>query len=69
VEEYDQHVLLPLLVVISKHLKPRSVEGLSSTPINDDSLWGVVVFIEEDEFSLVKFELSCIVSNMWMIMM
>jgi hypothetical protein len=69
VEEYDQHVLLPLLVVVSKHLNPRCMESPPLAPINDDSLWGVVVFIEEDEFSLVKFELSCIVSNMWMIMM
>lgn len=38
---------------------PRCVEGLPpSTPINDDSLWGVVACIEEEDLSLVKFELS-----------
>jgi hypothetical protein len=69
VEEYDQHVLLPLLVVVSKHLNLGCVEGPPSTPIIDDSLWGVAIFIKEDDFSLVKFELSRIVANMWMIMM
>jgi len=55
---YDQHVLLPLLVVVSKHLNPRHVEGPPpSTPINDDSLWGVVASINEANLSLVKFEL------------
>lgn len=40
VREYDQHVLLPLLVVVSKHLNLGCVEGPPpSTPINDDSLW------------------------------
>jgi len=29
-----------------------------STPINDDSLWGVAASIKEANFSLVKFELS-----------
>ncbi len=52
VEEYDQHVLLPLLVIVSKHLNLGCVEGLPpSTPINDDSLWGVATFIKEDDFS------------------
>jgi hypothetical protein len=70
VEEYDQHVLLPLLVVVSKHLNLGCVEGPPpSTPINDDSLWGVVASIKEDDLSLVKFELSCILAYMWMITM
>ncbi len=35
------------------------MEGLPpSTPINDDSLWGVVASTEEDDLSVVKFELS-----------
>jgi len=59
VEEYDQHVLLPLSVLVSKHLNLGCVEGPPpSTPINDDSLWGITTTIEEDDLSLVKFELS-----------
>jgi hypothetical protein len=70
VEEYGQHVLLPLLVVVFKHLNPWCVEGPPPpTPINDDSSWGVAVSIKEDDLSLVKFELSCIVAYMWMITM
>jgi hypothetical protein len=42
VEKYDQHVLLPLLVVVSKHLNLGDVKGPPPlAPINDDSLWGV----------------------------
>jgi len=38
---------------------PRCVEGLPpSTPIDDDSLRGVVASTKEDDISLVKFELS-----------
>jgi hypothetical protein len=70
VEEYDQHVLLLLLVVVSKHFNPRCVEDPPpSTPINDDSLLGVASFIKENDLSLVKFELSCIIAYMWMITM
>jgi len=46
-------------VVISKHLNLGCVEGPPpSTPINDDSLWEVTISIEENDFSLMKFELS-----------
>ncbi len=58
-EEYDQHVLLPLSMVVSKHLNLGCVEGPPpSTPINDDSSWGITTSIQEDDLSLVKFELS-----------
>jgi hypothetical protein len=56
---WNQHVLLPFLVVVSKHLNLGHVEGPPpSTPINDDSLWGVVASIKEASFSLMKSELS-----------
>jgi len=43
VEKFDQQVLMPLLVVVSKHLNPRKVENLfPSITIIDDFLWGVV---------------------------
>jgi hypothetical protein len=43
VEEFDQQVLMPFLVVASKHLNPRNVENLlPSIAIIDDSLWGIV---------------------------
>jgi len=43
VEKFDQQVLMPLLVVVSKHLNLRKVENLfPSTTVIDDFLWGVV---------------------------
>jgi len=43
VEKFDQQVLMPLLVVVSKHLNSRKVENLfPSITIIDDFLWGVV---------------------------
>jgi hypothetical protein len=43
VEEFDQQVLMPFLVVASKLLNLGNVENFfPSTTIIDDSLWGVV---------------------------
>jgi len=43
VEEFDQQVLMPFLVVASKLLNLGNVEKkFPSTTIIDDSLWGVV---------------------------
>jgi hypothetical protein len=56
---WNQHVLLPFLVVVSKHLNPRHVEGPHPlAPINDDSLWEHAASTKEVSFSLMKFELS-----------
>jgi hypothetical protein len=52
-EEFDRHVLLPLLVVVSKYLNLGCMEGpLPSIPINDESLWGVAASIKEAKISL-----------------
>jgi hypothetical protein len=59
VKKYDQHVLLPLLVVVCKHLNLGDVEGPPPlAPINVDSLWGVATSIEEANISLVKYKRS-----------
>jgi hypothetical protein len=55
VEEYDQQVLMPLLVVASKYLNLGNVENLPLlTSIVNDSLWGVSSFIKEVNLFLVK---------------
>jgi hypothetical protein len=59
VEEYDHQVLVPLLVVVSKHLNLGNVENLPRlTTIANDSLWGVVAFIGKVSLYLVKSKLS-----------
>jgi hypothetical protein len=41
-EEYDEHVLIPLLMKVFKHLNPRSKNSLTFLAFNIyDSLWGV----------------------------
>jgi hypothetical protein len=40
VEEYDWHVLLPLLVVVSKYLNLGRMEGPPPTPINEPRAHG-----------------------------
>jgi len=59
VEEYDHQVLMPLLVVVSKHLNLGNVENLLPlAAIANDSLWGVVTFIGKVSLYLVKSKLS-----------
>jgi hypothetical protein len=55
VEEYDQQLLMPLLVVVFKYLNLGNVESLFLlTTIANDSLWGVSYFVEEVNLFLVK---------------
>lgn len=59
VDEYDHQVLMPLLVVVSKHLNLGNVEIFSpSGAIVNDSLWGVGAFIRKISLSLVKLQSS-----------
>jgi hypothetical protein len=45
VEEYDHQVLVPILVKVSKYLKPRHEESPPPlTPNNNDSLWELHAF-------------------------
>jgi hypothetical protein len=55
VEEYDQQLLMPLLVVVFKYLNLGNVENLFLlTTIANDSLWGVSSFVEEVYLFLMK---------------
>ncbi len=57
--EYDSKILIPMLVVVFKSLKPR----LAKTPppqthVEDEFLFGAFTFSEEVDESLLKSELS-----------
>jgi hypothetical protein len=58
-EEYDEHVLIPLLMKVFKHLNPRSKTSLTFLAFSiDDSLWGVGTSTKEINIFLMKIELS-----------
>jgi hypothetical protein len=60
VEKYDHQVLMPLLVMVSKHLNLGNVENLPPLiAITNDSVWGVSTSIRKVSLSLVKLELFC----------
>jgi hypothetical protein len=58
-EKYDEHVLIPLLMKVFKHLNLRSKTSLTFLASSiDDSLWGVGTSIEKTNIFLMKIELS-----------
>jgi hypothetical protein len=50
-EKYDQQVLVPILVKVSKYLNHGHVESPPPfTPNNDDFLWGIIVSTKDVGF-------------------
>ncbi len=59
VGKYDQQVLVPILVKVSKYLNHGHEESPPPfAPNNDDFLWGIIVSTKEVGVFLVKIRLS-----------